>query len=223
MSVQEDLVHDELTVRENLSYAAALKLPPDMPPSRRAAIVDDVLDVLMLRPVQDYVVGCIEARGISGGQRKRVNLGLELVGMPSLLFLDEPTSGLDATSGYDIMMALSDMAALGMTVVAVVHQPRFASFLLFDQVLMLGATGRPVYMGPPVLAPYYFRHLQFAFPLNENPADVIMDVIAGRVARQGESQTCRTGNGRGGGVERQDERKGWLFRVLTLPVCSTKC
>ncbi len=74
------------------------------------------------------------SRGISGGQRKRVNIGLELVAQPSLMFLDEPTSGLDSTVSSDILGSLGDMASLGMTVIAVIHQPRYSSFTLFDQV-----------------------------------------------------------------------------------------
>ncbi|PNH07625.1 ABC transporter G family member 24 [Tetrabaena socialis] len=129
-----------------------------------------------------YSVGTVERRGISGGQRKRVNIGLELVAMPSLLFLDEPTSGLDATSSADILSALADMANLGMNIITVIHQPRFSSFLMFDQVLLLGTGGRTVYLGSPSAAMLYFtKFLGFRFPDRENPADILMDIIAGKV------------------------------------------
>ncbi|EFJ42781.1 hypothetical protein VOLCADRAFT_33774, partial [Volvox carteri f. nagariensis] len=126
---QDDIVHEDLTVRENLSYSARLRLPSDMARSRRRDIVHDALEMLGLSAIQHY-----RRRGISGGQRKRVNIGLELVAMPSLLFLDEPTSGLDSTSSADILDSLVDMANLGMNIIMVIHQPRFSSFLMFDQV-----------------------------------------------------------------------------------------
>ncbi|GAB4822174.1 hypothetical protein N2152v2_009220 [Parachlorella kessleri] len=138
---QEDLVHEDLTVRENLAYSARLRLPRGKASHEQQGIVEDVMDMLQLRHVQHQVVGTAEKRGVSGGQRKRVNIGLELVTVPSLLFLDEPTSGLDATAAVDIIQALKRMAQLGMNVVAVVHQPRYSIFTLFDTVLLLGTGG----------------------------------------------------------------------------------
>lgn len=90
---QEDIVHEDLTVRENLVYSARLRLSAAKPLKEQLAIVDDVINVLQLRHVQHNVVGSAERRGISGGQRKRVNIGWELVAKPSVLFMDEPTSG----------------------------------------------------------------------------------------------------------------------------------
>ncbi|KAL3159875.1 hypothetical protein ABBQ38_010273 [Trebouxia sp. C0009 RCD-2024] len=103
---QDDIVHEDLTVRENLEYSAWLRNPKYMRTRAKGDLVDDVIDVLNLRSVQHSVVGTAEKRGISGGQRKRVNIGLELVSKPSLLFMDEPTSGLDATAATDILTAL---------------------------------------------------------------------------------------------------------------------
>eukprot|EP00798_Chlamydomonas_sp_ICE-L_P010289 gene10289-8212_t len=131
---QDDIVHEDLSVRENLYYSADLMLPRSVADKRRrAAIIDDVLDMMQLRHIEHFKVGSVEKRGISGGQRKRVNIGLELVSQPTVLFLDEPTSGLDSTASSDILKSLSDMAGLGMTVVSVIHQPRFSSYMLFDQ------------------------------------------------------------------------------------------
>ncbi|KAG1680619.1 hypothetical protein FOA52_015068 [Chlamydomonas sp. UWO 241] len=186
---QDDIVHADLTVRENLAYAAALKLPQrEYPRSARRRVVNECLTMLQLEHICHYLVGTVERRGISGGQRKRVNIGLEVVGQPSLLFLDEPTSGLDSTVSSDILRSLDDMAqSLGMTVVAVIHQPRYSSFNLFDEVLLLGQGGRTVYMGPPGIAVLYFQHgLRFTLPRNENPADVLMDIVGGKVLRTGD-------------------------------------
>ncbi|KAL6769007.1 hypothetical protein ACKKBF_B17105 [Auxenochlorella protothecoides x Auxenochlorella symbiontica] len=182
---QEDLVHEDLTVRENLVYSARLRLSTSKPRQEQMDIVDDVLDVLQLRHVQHQIVGSVERRGISGGQRKRVSIGLELAAKPSILFMDEPTSGLDATAAADILQALKRMAGLGMNVIAVLHQPRFSIFALFDDIMLLGKGGRLVYLGPSWLAMPYFESLDFELPLHENPADFVMDVISGSVPQRG--------------------------------------
>merc|ERR1719392_441714 len=97
--------------------------------------------------IQDSIVGSVEQRGISGGQRKRVNIGLELAAQPSVLFLDEPTSGLDATSSLTVVLSLKKMCQLGMSSIMVIHQPRYSLFTLFDDVLLLGKGGQAVYLG----------------------------------------------------------------------------
>jgi ABC-type multidrug transport system ATPase subunit len=102
-------------------------------------------------------------------QLKRVNIGLELVADPTILFLDEPTSGLDATASFEILEALRSLSRLGMTVVTVIHQPRFSIFSMFDTVLLLGVGGRTVFCGPAEYAigyshphPPWFRRLREA-------------------------------------------------------------
>ncbi|KAK9803611.1 hypothetical protein WJX72_004863 [[Myrmecia] bisecta] len=182
---QDDIVHEDLTVRENLAYSAWLRSPAYMRRKEKGDIVEDVLDVLSLRHVQHSVVGSVEKRGISGGQRKRVNIGLELVSKPSLMLMDEPTSGLDATAATDILTALKRMADLGMNIVTVIHQPRYSIFTLFHEVLLLGMAGRTVFLGPSRAALPYFQSLGFVLPPNENPADFCLDVISGCVP-------CRT-------------------------------
>jgi ABC-type multidrug transport system ATPase subunit len=93
-----------LDLRENLAYAACLRLPREANNRRRRVLViEDALEMLQLKAIQNFRVGSVEKRGISGGQRKRVNIGLELVAQPSILFLDEPTSGLDSTVSSDIL------------------------------------------------------------------------------------------------------------------------
>ncbi|CAE7242707.1 ABCG25, partial [Symbiodinium sp. CCMP2456] len=153
----------------------------EMTTHHRKLIYEDVLNVMQLSNIQNSIVGGLEQRGISGGQRKRVSIGLELAADPTMLFLDEPTSGLDAASSLSIVNSLKKLAQLGMTSVMVVHQPRWSLFSLFDDVLLLGKGGRTVYLGPAQGAQRYFQQLGFEAPESENPADWIMDIIAGEV------------------------------------------
>jgi ABC-type multidrug transport system ATPase subunit len=195
---QDDIVHDDLTVRENLMYAAMIRLPIDknsgtccrttslcQTAKRRyyKNYVDEVLEMLQIAHVQHSIVGSVEKRGISGGQRKRVNIGLELVADPDVLFLDEPTSGLDSTSAEIILAALKDLSRLGRTIIMVIHQPRYSIFASMDNVIFLGPGGKTVYSGSPVDATDYFEMLGFHSPPGVNRADYFMDVIGGTISR----------------------------------------
>eukprot|EP00795_Rhopilema_esculentum_P012948 gene12948-3707_t len=121
-----------------------------------------------------------EQRGISGGQRKRVNIGMELIADPTLLFLDEPTSGLDSTSSLTVLNALRKVAEKGrLTVACVIHQPRYEIFRMFHNILLLAPGGRTVYQGSVPDAETYFASLGFVIPEHANPADFYMDVIGG--------------------------------------------
>jgi len=178
---QDDIVHQDLTVREQIEFSARLRNSADTAPQATQAVVDDVLNVMQVDHIQDEIVGSVERRGISGGQRKRVSIGLELAAQPTVLFLDEPTSGLDATSSLAVALSLKKMCELGMTSIMVIHQPRYSLFTLFDDVLLLGKGGQTVYLGPSLGAKPYFESLGFTMPSDENPADWFMDVISGEV------------------------------------------
>ncbi|BDA44911.1 probable broad substrate specificity ATP-binding cassette transporter at N-terminal half [Coccomyxa sp. Obi] len=178
---QDDIVHEDLTVRENLSYSAKLRCMATEGRAYLSDVVDDVIELLGLRHVQHSVVGSVEKRGVSGGQRKRVNIGLELVARPSVLFMDEPTSGLDATAATDILTSLRRMADLGMNIVTVIHQPRYSVFSLFHEVLLLGKAGRTAFQGASSAALPYFVSIGFELPPNENPADFFLDIVSGCV------------------------------------------
>lgn len=95
---QDDVLHGDLTVRENLKYAARYRLPAETTKAERKRIVNNVMKLLEIDHIANSIVGTAEKRGISGGQRKRVSIGVELVAQPSILILDEPTSGLDSTT-----------------------------------------------------------------------------------------------------------------------------
>jgi len=179
---QDDVVHEGLTVRENILFSAALRNAAGTRAHTLKKVTDDVLQVLQLEAQQHIVVGNrVSGGGLSGGQRKRVNIGLELAACPTLLFLDEPTSGLDSTSSLMLCGMLKKMTELGMTVVMVIHQPRYSLFTLIDDVLLLGKGGRTVYVGPTNGAKAYLENLGFAMPPNENPSDWMMDVLSGQV------------------------------------------
>ena len=99
---QEDIFYTQMTVRETLMFAARMRLPRSMPLSEKKALVDDLLQKLSLVKSADTIVGDAKRRGISGGERKRLSIGCELLSSPSLLFLDEPTSGLDAFQAQQV-------------------------------------------------------------------------------------------------------------------------
>ena len=155
---QDDTVHRTLTVRENLLMSAKCRLPGDISERERERIVDDVLRILDLTDVQFTIIGDEKTRGVSGGQRKRVNIGVEMCASPSILFLDEPTSGLDSTSAEQVVQSLRLIShELKLTVVTVIHQPRFSVYQSFDDVLLLGKGGKTVYLGPTDDSLKYFE------------------------------------------------------------------
>ena len=122
---QDDIVYAELTVFEKLVFAGRFKLPRGTAKEMIELLAEEVLVDLGLSRVANSLVGDVYRRGISGGEKKRVNIGLELMAKPSILFLDEPTSGLDSSSAMVVMTSLNNLVRnQGMTVCSVIHQPR---------------------------------------------------------------------------------------------------
>ena len=109
---QEDVMVRSLTVSEILFHSAYTRLPNDLSEAEVRIQVEKVLDVLDLQELRNSVIGDELKRGVSGGQRKRVNIGIELVAAPVVLFLDEPTSGLDSSSSADVMLALRKVSTI---------------------------------------------------------------------------------------------------------------
>lgn len=142
MVPQDDVVHRQLTVSQALNYAAELRLPPDTSKDDRHAVVERVLAELELAAHRDKRVD-----KLSGGQRKRASVALELLTGPSLLILDEPTSGLDPALDRQVMQMLRRLADAGRTVLVVTHSLTYLS--MCDQVLLLAPGGKTVYAGPP--------------------------------------------------------------------------
>ncbi|GAA4616167.1 hypothetical protein GCM10023195_71730 [Actinoallomurus liliacearum] len=139
---QDDILHTQLTVRRALLYAAELRFPDDTRQSERKARVDEVLKELALDHRRDNKVSAL-----SGGQRKRVSVALELLTKPSLLFLDEPTSGLDPGLDKSVMQMLRGLADDGRTVAVVTHS--VANLDICDRLLVMAPGGRIAYFGPP--------------------------------------------------------------------------
>jgi len=142
MVPQDDVVHGELTVRQALMYAAELRLPPDTTKADREQVVNEVLEELEMTKHLDTRVD-----KLSGGQRKRASVALELLTGPSLLILDEPTSGLDPALDRQVMTMLRQLADAGRVVLVVTHSLTYLD--VCDQVLLLAPGGKTVFYGPP--------------------------------------------------------------------------
>ncbi|XP_062221516.1 ABC transporter G family member 28-like isoform X2 [Phragmites australis] len=178
---QDDIVHGNLTVEENLWFNARCRLSADMSKADKVLVVERVIESLGLQAVRDSLVGTVEQRGISGGQRKRVNVGLEMVMEPSVLILDEPTSGLDSASSLLLLRALRREALEGVNISMVVHQPSYTLYRMFDDLILLAKGGMTVYHGPVKKVEEYFTGLGIVVPERVNPPDYYIDILEGIV------------------------------------------
>src|SRR3989338_8567947 len=174
--MQDDSLNGVLTVRENLSYSALLRLPPEMNYEKKMARVDYVIDDLGLRKVANTKIGNVFFRGVSGGERRRTSIGMELITSPRILLLDEPTSGLDAMSARMICETLVKLSREGRTVIATIHQPSSQVFNLFDRLLLL-TRGEQAYFGPLKEAVGFFESVGQPCPMFVNPADHYLETI----------------------------------------------
>ncbi|MEU1672964.1 FHA domain-containing protein [Streptomyces roseifaciens] len=163
---QDDILHVQLTVRRALSYAAELRFPGDTAKAERLARVEEVIRELGLEQRADQPI-----HSLSGGQRKRVSVALELLTKPSLLFLDEPTSGLDPGMDRSVMNTLRTLADDGRTVIVVTHS--VLSLDVCDRLLVLAPGGRTAFYGPPGDTPEFFGFKEWpeAFEAFENDKD----------------------------------------------------
>uniref|UniRef100_A0AAX7SCE3 ABC transporter domain-containing protein n=1 Tax=Astatotilapia calliptera TaxID=8154 RepID=A0AAX7SCE3_ASTCA len=176
--VQDDVVMGTLTVRENFTFSAALRLPSSISHKEKKQKVDRLIKELGLGRVADSKVGTQLIRGISGGERKRTNIGMELIIDPPVLFLDEPTTGLDASTANSVLLLLKRMANNGRTIILSIHQPRYTIYRLFDSLTLL-VNGHQVYHGPARSALEYFSDIGYICEPHNNPADFFLDVING--------------------------------------------
>jgi len=154
---QDDLLIEELTVYENLYYAAKLCFD-DKSQFEIEEMVYKTLASLGLSETKDLKVGSPLEKTISGGQRKRLNIGLELLREPSVLFVDEPTSGLSSRDSENIMDLLKELSLKGKMVFVVIHQPSSDIFRMFDKLVILDVGGYQIYYGNPVEAVLYFKN-----------------------------------------------------------------
>ncbi|XP_037991519.1 broad substrate specificity ATP-binding cassette transporter ABCG2 isoform X2 [Motacilla alba alba] len=176
--VQDDVVMGTLTVRENLKFSAALRLPKSVKEQEKNERVNQIIKELGLSKVADSKVGTQFSRGVSGGERKRTNIGMELITDPAILFLDEPTTGLDASTANAVLLLLKRMSKQGRTIIFSIHQPRYSIFRLFDNLTLLAA-GRVLYHGPAQHAIEYFQSIGYQCEPYNNPADFFLDIING--------------------------------------------
>ncbi|ORZ40454.1 hypothetical protein BCR44DRAFT_1411441 [Catenaria anguillulae PL171] len=178
---QEDIMIRELTVLDTLMFSAKTRLPAHWSHTQCKQKVLETIEYLGLEHVMNQSIGTEAKRGLSGGQRKRTNIGMELVAEPSVLLLDEPTSGLDSATSFEVCSLLHSIARdQFITIAAVVHSPSPAAFEKFDDVLLLAKGGRTVYFGERSFALHYFRNLGYECPSNVNHADFLLDVVAGK-------------------------------------------
>lgn len=155
---QDDLLIEELTVYENLWFTARFSFD-GLTPEKLEEKVDNVLNELDLSEIKSLEVGSPLRKTISGGQRKRLNIALELIREPSILYLDEPTSGLSSTDSEKVMMLLKEQTHRGRLVVVNIHQPSSEIYKLFDRLWLLDRGGYPIYDGNPIEAITYFKHI----------------------------------------------------------------
>ncbi|MEN9578946.1 MAG: hypothetical protein RJA70_1955, partial [Pseudomonadota bacterium] len=174
---QDDIVHPELTVYEAVRYSAKFRLPPDFTDEEIERRVETTLRQLGLESVQHLQIGKPEKKVLSGGQRKRVNIAMELVTDPVIMFLDEPTSGLAADDTTALVSLLSDLAKqTGKTIITTIHQPAKDEFEKFNLCLIMGAGGIPLFYGPTAPDAYRFfgtQRLRQGKPNDvDNPRDM---------------------------------------------------
>ncbi|KAJ3322919.1 ATP-binding cassette sub- G member 2 [Boothiomyces sp. JEL0866] len=170
---QADLMFANLTVQETLDYSARFRLPHYFSKDER---VNEIIMDLGLNNCRNTVIGDENVRGISGGERKRVSIGVEIVTTPDIIFLDEPTSGLDSFNAFNLVEMVKKLALKqNKMVVMTVHQPRTDIIELFDNILLLSA-GETLWLGSTSDALEHFGKLGYSIPAKTNPSDFFLDI-----------------------------------------------
>nr|DAD29642.1 TPA_asm: hypothetical protein HUJ06_031110 [Nelumbo nucifera] len=173
---QEDVLLGTLTVRETISYSAHLRLPTTLSKEEIDEVVEGTILEMGLQDCADKLIGNWHLRGISGGEKKRVSIALEILTRPRLLFLDEPTTGLDSASAFFVIQALRTTARDWRTVICSIHQPSSEVFDLFDDLFLL-SSGEAVYFGDAKKAVEFFAQAGFPCPNRRNPSDHFLRCI----------------------------------------------
>lgn len=179
--VQDDILMGTLTVRENLEFSANLRLSRiEFSAEDKKLKVNAVIRELSLQDCADTKIGTDFIRGISGGERKRCSIGMELITSPSLIFLDEPTTGLDANTANSLMRLLHTISRKGKTVIFSIHQPRYSIFRQFDHMTLMNK-GEIIFAGAADKALGYFEKAGYKCEAFNNPADFFLDIINGEI------------------------------------------
>jgi ABC-type multidrug transport system ATPase subunit len=218
---QEDVMYRQLTVEENVWLSASFRLVGNRI-GRRERIchaVARVMEQMRLAGVSRSTVGDEVVRGVSGGERKRVNIALELVAKPRCMFVDEPTTGLDATAAKEVIGCLRGIVrAEGITIVCVVHQPRHEVFSSFDSLLLLARGGRIVYEGAPASACGVYESAGLVLPPMCSLSDFLLDIVSDKAHLEPISALWRArvesfAASAAGGVQASGASPGPLARV----------
>ncbi|KAF7037271.1 hypothetical protein CFC21_047686 [Triticum aestivum] len=174
--MQDDRLFPMLTVYETLLFAADFRLGSAVSPSDKKLRVDNLIEQLGLTTSRNTYIGDEGTRGVSGGERRRVSIGVDIIHGPALLFLDEPTSGLDSTSAHSVIEKVHDIACAGSTVVLTIHQPSSRILQLLDHLIIL-ARGQLMYSGGPKEVTAHLGRMGRKVPKGENSIEHLLDVI----------------------------------------------
>ena len=167
-----------LTVRETLHFAAGLRLPPFLSHKQKIERAESVLLKLGLKDCADTLIGSDLVKGISGGEKRRVSIAVQILTDPRVLLLDEPTSGLDAFTAFSIIEVLKSLANEGRTIIFSIHQPRSDMFKQFGGVLLLAKGGDVMYNGQASDMISTFARQGHLCPESANPADFALDMVS---------------------------------------------
>lgn len=175
--LQNDLFFTDITLMDTLTYAAMLRLPDKMAYKDKIKRVNEIIDVLDLRKCVKTAMGGMGKPGLSGGEKKRASIAVELLTNPSLMLLDEPTTGLDAATAKSLIRTLGRYASeSGKTVIATIHQPSSSVFYMFDNILLV-SNGKLVYFGPGTQIMDFYAGVGLNCALHYNPADFILEQL----------------------------------------------
>lgn len=166
--MQDDILFSTFTCEQALMFAARLRLNESS--SKCKQRVEEVIEDLGLHHCRKTKIGNEMIKGLSGGERKRTSIGVEVITNPQILFCDEPTSGLDSFNAKKIVKLLVKLANQGKAVIATIHQPSSDTYALFDKLILL-SEGYVIYQGKAKQAPDYFTSIGFVLPRYSNPAD----------------------------------------------------
>ncbi|KAH6814853.1 ABC-2 type transporter family protein [Perilla frutescens var. frutescens] len=173
---QEDVLLGTLTVRETITYSAHLRLPSSTTKEEMNDIIEGTIMEVGLQECSDRQIGNWQLRGISGGEKKRLSIALEILVRPRILFLDEPTTGLDSAASFFVIQAIKNLARDGRTVISSIHQPSSEVFALFDDLFLLSG-GEAVYFGEAKTAVKFFAEAGFPCSSRRNPSDHFLRCI----------------------------------------------
>ncbi|KAK2626243.1 hypothetical protein QTJ16_004505 [Diplocarpon rosae] len=187
----DDALLPSLTVRETLRFSAGLRLPSFMTTAQKIQRAEDILLKLGLKDCADNLIGSEKIKGISGGEKRRVSIAVQILTDPQVLLLDEPTSGLDAFTASSIIQVLEALAQEGRTLILTIHQSRSDMFQKFGNVLLLARGGSPVYSGKSAGLLPHFNSLGHPCPTTINPADFALDLITVDLQHSGREAATR--------------------------------